>query len=269
MTARKFSVWVTTACIFTGLLIQAVKADRRGLFSVSEGTTIPTPIFRLEMNEGSGVTMADSSGNGNTFTNFGATWITGKSGSGGALQFDGVNDFGRSVANIAPTTDATNWTFCAWVWWDAFGNTDEVLVELSPNINTPNDGAWLINPNNSAVAGTAAFVVQDGTASLKYREETTPRWPAAEWVHIAAVFESRANSLQGEWTIYTNAVLATQTTRTTDKDQASDMQSNIFYLMSRAGSGAGLFGAGRLDDVGVWGSALDLSTITAIKSEAR
>ena len=250
-------------------VICTVSADRRRLLMTRNvaASSVPTPIFRLEMNEGSGVTMADSSGNGNTFTNFGATWITGKSGGGGALQFDGVNDFGRSVANITPTTDVTNWTFCAWVWWDSFANDDDLLCELSPNINTPNDGAWLINPNNSAVAGTAAFVVQDGTASLKYREETTPRWPAAEWVHLAVVFESRANSLQGEWTIYTNAVLATQTVRTTDKDQASDINANIFYLMSRAGTS--LFADGRLDDVGIWGSALDLSTITAIKAEAR
>ena len=240
------------------------------LLNTTSEVVIPTPIYRLELNEGSGLSMADSSGNANTFTNLGATWITGKSGSGGALQFDGVDDFGRSVANITPTTGATNWTFCAWVWWDTFGNTDELLVELTSNINSgANDGAWLINPNSSTYAGTAEFSLQDGAAALKYRSETIPRWPAAEWVHIAAVFESRANSLQGEWTIYTNAVIATQTVRTTDKDQASDLKSDIMYLMSRAGSGAGLFGAGRLDDVGLWGSALDLSTITAIKAEAR
>lgn len=249
-------------------VVLTATADRRGLFSVSDSpVVIPTPIYRLELNEGSGLSMADSSGNANTFTNIGPTWITGKSGSGGALQFDGVNDFARSVASISPTTGATNWTFCAWVWWDSYANNDDLLCELTANINNPYDGAFNINPNSSSPSGVAVFTTQDAASGLKYRAESIARWPAAEWVHIAAVFESRANSLQGEWTLYTNGVVATQTVRTTDKDQATDLRSDVFYLMSRGGTT--LFGAGRLDDVGLWGSALDSATINAIKDEAR
>ena len=237
------------------------------LLNTASEVVIPTPIYRLEMNEGSGLSMADSSGNANTFTNLGATWITGKSGSGGALQFDGVNDFGRSTASISPTTGVTNWTFCAWVWWDSYANNDDLLGELTANINNPYDGAFNINPNSSSPSGVAVFITQDAASGLKYRAESIARWPAAEWVHIAAVFDSRANSLQGEWTLYTNGVVATQTVRTTDKDQATDLRSDVFYLMSRGGTT--LFGAGRLDDVGLWGSALDSATINAIKDEAR
>lgn len=258
--------------IISALLLAVVftaTADRRRLMMARNVAvvTIPTPIYRLEMNEGSGLSMADSSGNANTFTNLGATWITGKSGSGGALQFDGVNDFGRSTASISPTTGVTNWTFCAWVWWDSYANNDDLLGELTANINNPYDGAFNINPNSSSPSGVAVFTTQDAASGLKYRAESIARWPAAEWVHIAAVFESRANSLQGEWTLYTNGVVATQTVRTTDKDQATDLRSDVFYLMSRGGTT--LFGAGRLDDVGLWGSALDSATINAIKDEAR
>lgn len=258
--------------IISALLLAVVftaTADRRRLMMARNVAvvTIPTPIYRLEMNEGSGLSMADSSGNANTFTNLGATWITGKSGSGGALQFDGVNDFGRSTVSISPTTGVTNWTFCAWVWWDAFANDDDLICELTANINTPFDGAFNINPNSSSPSGVALFTTQDTASGLKYRAESVARWPAAEWVHIAAVFESRANSLQGEWAIYTNGVVATQTVRTTDKNQATDLRSDVFYLMSRGGTT--LFGAGRLDDVGLWGSALDSATINAIKDEAR
>lgn len=239
------------------------------LLNTASEVVIPTPIYRLELNEGSGLSMADSSGNANTFTNLGPTWITGKSGSGGALQFDGVNDFAKSVNTVTVAANTTNWTFCAWVWWDAFANDDDLLVEISANSsNSGSDGAFLIDPNSSFPSGVAAFLVQDSSAGSLYRTESIARWPAAEWVHIAAVFESAANSLQGEWTIYTNGVVASQTVNTTTKDQASQLRTAVTHnLMSR--NGTSLFASGRLDDVGLWGSALDSTTINAIKNEAR
>lgn len=45
----------------------------------------------LLLNEGVGIKVNDSSGQGNNGTNNGATWVTGKSGP--ALSFDGVNDY--------------------------------------------------------------------------------------------------------------------------------------------------------------------------------
>ena len=252
-------------------VVLTATADRRGLFSVSDSpVVIPTPIYRLELNEGSGLSMADSSGNGNTFTNRGATWIAGKSGSGGALQFDAANtNLAKSVNTITIAANTTNWTWCAWVWWDAFANDDDMLVELGANASSSgSDGAFLISPNSSSPANVASFTVQDSSAGSLYRIETTARWPAAEWVHIAAVFESAANSLKGEWTIYTNGVVATQSVNTESKDQASQLRTAVTHnLMSR--NGTSLFASGRLDDVGLWGSALDSTTINAIKNEAR
>jgi len=239
------------------------------LLNAAPEVAIPTPIYRLELNEGSGLSMADSSGNGNTFTNLGATWITGKSGSGGALQFDGVNDFAKSQNTVTVPANTTNWTFCAWVWWDAFANDDDLLIELGANAtSTGSDGSFYIDPNSSSPSGVAAFLVQDSSAGALYRTESIARWPAAEWVHVAAVFESAANSLQGEWTIYTNGVVASQTVAATTKDQASQLRTAVTHnLMSR--NGTTFFAAGRIDDVGLWGSALDSATINAIKNEAR
>lgn len=252
-------------------VVFSVTADRRRMLlarNVAAGASVPTPIFRLEMNEGTGSTTADSSGNGNTFNITGATWITGKSGSGGALQFDGVNDFAVSAANLSPLTDSTNYTFCAWVWWDTFANDDDLLCELSSNANN-NDGAFLIDPNASSPSGLVSISHQDSTVGSRYRAEEAARWPAAEWVHVAAVFEGRANSNLGEWTLYTNGVVATTsvTSGPTAKDQTSDLFAAPFYLMSRGGTI--LFAAGRLDDVGLWGSALDSTTINTIRNQSR
>ena len=167
--------------IISALLLAVVftaTADRRRLMMARNVAvvTIPTPIYRLEMNEGSGLSMADSSGNANTFTNLGATWITGKSGSGGALQFDGVNDFAKSQNTVTVAANTTNWTFCTWVWWDAFANDDDLLVEISANsTSSGSDGAFLIDPNSSSPSGVAAFLVQDSSAGSIYRTETIAR----------------------------------------------------------------------------------------------
>src|SRR5882762_4802922 len=66
------------------------------------------------MDEGSGTTISDKSGNNNTGTlTNGPTWTTGKY--GGALLFDGVDD--RVRVNDSNSLDLTNAaTFEAWVY---------------------------------------------------------------------------------------------------------------------------------------------------------
>src|SRR3990167_8862308 len=65
--------------------------------------------------EGSGATVADSSGNGNNGTlSGGPTWVTGKVGSG-ALSFDGTNDY-INIPSSALYDFAGDFTVSAWVY---------------------------------------------------------------------------------------------------------------------------------------------------------
>ena len=59
--------------------------------SVATGAAAPAPVAAYSFDAGSGATLADLSGNGNTGAISGATWTTGKNGK--ALNFDGVNDW--------------------------------------------------------------------------------------------------------------------------------------------------------------------------------
>lgn len=56
-----------------------------------DGTTCTPPLAEWKLDENTGTTAADSSGNANTGTLNGTTWTRGKKGA--AAQFDGVNDY--------------------------------------------------------------------------------------------------------------------------------------------------------------------------------
>ncbi|MFA6050579.1 MAG: LamG domain-containing protein [Candidatus Paceibacterota bacterium] len=80
-----------------GKLIQASKTGLVGYWPFDEGTS---------------TAVTDFSGRGNTGTiNGGAMWVAGKR--GGALQFDGVDDW-VSFANV-PTSNTDEWAMSAWI----------------------------------------------------------------------------------------------------------------------------------------------------------
>jgi hypothetical protein len=75
-------------------------------------TTSNNPVGWWKMDEGTGLTTADSSGNGNTGTlTNGPTWATGKLGNG--LSFDGVNDY-VNMGNVLNMT-TNDFTVGAWI----------------------------------------------------------------------------------------------------------------------------------------------------------
>ncbi|MEM4973397.1 MAG: LamG-like jellyroll fold domain-containing protein, partial [Candidatus Hadarchaeales archaeon] len=94
-------------------------------------STSGNPVGEWLLNEGSGTTARDSSGNGNNMTISGATWTSGKFGN--ALNFDGVDDYAitpdlRSLFNDESVTIS--------VWFYPTG-AGVVVDELGqPDINT-------------------------------------------------------------------------------------------------------------------------------------
>ena len=80
------------------------------------------PVLLYGMNEGSGTTLTDASGNGHTGTLVnGPAWVAGQATYGQALSFDGVND-AVSVANpSALNVGTSDFTFELWVKRDCPG----------------------------------------------------------------------------------------------------------------------------------------------------
>lgn len=143
-------------------------------------------VLYLPMDEGSGSTIYDQSGNGNNGTIYGASWATGVSGS--ALEFDGVDDYAEVHENtnldgfddfsvsiwIKPTADLNSSTGrqdfyykgppVQWVTSLAL-NYDDVDGQLQFNLHDQDD--WF------------------SYASVRYETE----FNAGQWYHIAVTYD--------------------------------------------------------------------------------
>ena len=119
-TAAPYSVvWNTTTAVNGGYQLSARARDAAGnlgtssAVSVTVGNAVAGLVAAYSFNEGSGAVLNDRSGRGHTGTISGATWST-EGRFGGALSFDGVNDW-VTVNDSAALDLTTGMTLEAWV----------------------------------------------------------------------------------------------------------------------------------------------------------
>ena len=144
-------------------------------------------------NEGSGATVADASGNGNTGTVSGAAWVTaGKY--GGALSFNGTNSW-VTVPDNASLDLTTGMTVEAWVDPSSLNGWEAVALKERPNglsyalynsDNTSKPPAGYINTGGSDINAT-------GAANL----------PLNTWSYVATTYNGTSLNL------YVNGALVT------------------------------------------------------------
>jgi hypothetical protein len=114
-----------------------------------------------KLDEGSGTTASDASGNGRTGTvNGGATWTTGTV--NGALSFDGVNDhvavpttIGDRAAFSVALWFKTSSTQIGKVWAEDDSTTGTPYIFLSVNENVVGDAEFGYRDNNGVWTGLA------------------------------------------------------------------------------------------------------------------
>lgn len=231
------------------------------IFEGAAGAPDNTLILRLKFddNSGAGGAITDSSGNGNHFSlgTGDGTWVTGKSGSGYALSFDGTNDSASSDAPINFGTDVI--TVLAWVKWDTFANDNGLLMELSADSNT-NDGTFIINPNAS-VAADFEGGLQDGVTGSRFRSEYATRPTAGSWKHYAFVLDNSTTT--GDVKIFFDGIEQSTTIRLDAKDKTGNFLTDTLYLFSRAGTT--LFGGGDIDDLRIYAGELTVSEIEYVR----
>ena len=118
-TTAPYAVSWNSAAVTAGQhQITAVARDAAGNTTTAATVTVtvapPPPsglVAAYGFNEGSGSTVADASGSGNSGTLSGATWTTGKY--GGALSFNGTSD--RVNVPDANSLDLNRFTISAWI----------------------------------------------------------------------------------------------------------------------------------------------------------
>ncbi len=138
------------------------------------------PIVSLALDEGSGTTAADSSGNGNSGTlQNGASWTSGRS--GGAVSLDGVDDT-VYISNAAGLTSITNGlTVAAWVYRPA--NQTGFASVLSREVGTSSSEHFYLGFENGRYRW---FVNTSGGYS---NSSLGGAAPTGQWIHMVGTYD--------------------------------------------------------------------------------
>jgi hypothetical protein len=205
--------------------------------SVTTLNTNPNLIAAYSFNEGSGSTVTDSSGHGNTGTVTNATWSTaGKYGN--ALSFNGTSS--RVTINDSPSLHlTTGMTLEAWV------NPAVLMSGWDDIVYRGNDNYYLVVFDGAPVAGLT-------TASSASNNTFGPSaLPLNTWTHIAQTFDG------GTVTLFVNGVQVASTA------VAGSIQDTTNPLEIGSDHIFGQYFQGLIDDVRVYNVALTQAQIQA------
>ena len=196
-------------------------------------------VAHWKFDEGAGTTAADSSGNGHTGTlTNGPIWTTGQL--GGALQFDGTNDFVACGTNVPAMKFAASASFTesAWVFPTKTGAWQGVFT-YSRNA-APWHGIWISASNQWGFGGGSGTNLNGPAVNFN------------AWTHVVAVQTGSSGRK-----LYVNGVEVASDTL----PQAANGTGAC--LIGGAGAGSELFG-GRIDDVRLYNRALSASEVQAL-----
>src|SRR3989338_6970816 len=192
---RSWHAWLAiglAAGILAGVLFVA---NRSGEFEIGLAQVLPTAptsglIAHWKFDEGSGTTVSDSSGNGNTGTlTNGPTFTTGKIGQG--LSFDGIND--AVQISDSNSLDVSQITVSAWV--RKIYDAPSWSMIASRQAGTGTGDNWILFYNSSA-NDEYRFSAQGGTNIKLYRNGVqisdnaiSSNNDIGQWVHIVGTAE--------------------------------------------------------------------------------
>jgi serine/threonine protein kinase len=203
-----------------------------------------------KFDEGSGSTVADSSGNNYAATLVGGPqWVAGYD--GGALQFDGTDDYvelpiGSLISSLTNSTFATRVNFSnaggAWQRIFDFGSGTTVYMFLTPNNEYTDTMRFAIT-----VAGNTA---ED--------QATAPTTLASGWHHVAVTIDTD----NGIITLYLDGSVVAQNTQATLSPNALGNTTNNWLGRSQYADDA--YYKGLLDDFRIYNYALSEDEVKAL-----
>ncbi len=194
-----------------------------------------------KLDEGTGTTAADSSGNGNAGTlQGGVTWTTGPNGSP-ALQFDGTSGY-VSIGNPSILNITGQITVSAWIQIQATGGNRNIV-----------EHGYSTSPNGEVFLRLNGSNYQFGTwnGSTYYVSTAIPSGDVGSWVHLAGVYDGTA------WRLYRNGVLLASQTASVG---ALAVNAN-WEIGASAVSSDRRFFKGGIDDVHIYNTGLTAAQV--------
>lgn len=208
-------------------------------------TTIPDLLGHWNLNETSGTTAADSSGNGLGGTLAGGpVWTTGHT--NGALGFDGTDDY-VNLGNPTALRLTGAMTLSAWVYVDTFMHAGRIIAKQG----TASNRGWSLNVEAD---GKASFQIATNSTTVQLVNSASAI-PSGQWVHLAGVYEP-GTALR----LYVNGTLNNSNTTSI---AASQYNNNLNVNIGRRPNGE-LYFDGKIDEVRVYGRALSAIEIGAV-----
>lgn len=224
-------------CVYTSLSIAVFFIIiNTSLFSLA---VAPTPLGYWPLNEGTGTTTADLSGNGRTGTLVnGPTWTTGKISN--ALSFDGINDY-VSIPDFNPPT---NLTLEAWVYpTEAVGSSgDDIIV----NKNNSEYDLRILGGSGNFLAGAGSTFISDPTFNFFAPANLN------QWYHLVYTFDNPSNTHK----LYRNGVLVSTGTNTSNITNTS----TALWIGRHSQYNFGTF-KGKIDNVRIYDRALNATEV--------
>lgn len=215
---------------------------RRAIVTVSPPGTGPSGLVgHWKLDEGSGGTTADASGQGATGTLLnGPVWAAGRTGN--ALGFDGVDDR-VDLGNPAHLRFTGAMSLSAWVWVDTFTQNGRIINKQGAS----GSRGWSLNVESG---GFASFQVATSSTSLAIVNGTA--LPTGQWVHLAGTYEPGV-----AMRLYVNGVLNASLTSGVP---ASQYNSALNAAIGSRPDGNTPFD-GRIDDVRIYSRALTAAEV--------
>jgi YVTN family beta-propeller protein len=205
-----------------------------------------------KFDEGTGATVADSSGAFHPVTLANTTWVDARLAKG--VQFNGTTSVGTTTAPVVDT--AGTFSIASWVRVDSLTGARTLINQDGVNVS----GFWVQYAQSLGNKFAFAMQASDSTTATLYRATSTTTPIAGQWYHLVAVRDKAAGTMK----LYVNGALEATTAYT------GGWPANGALNVGRGKSGsANDWFAGALDDVQIVPSALGAAEVGSLYGQGR